>query len=108
MDNAPYLAALVASSCSAKEKDSAERGEMAISGPCKRNRPLSPACGSIAVLMTDSISTPAKPFPIRMSWARDMATRRVDSLPRASDIVALSLNVWSAIACTVASIFLTR
>ncbi len=110
-ESAPYLAAFVASSCSAKASMSAGRAPTATSGPDTRKRPpRPPSCGSTAPRTSADMLAPpvAGPPASRMSWALPMARKRSSRADRAPSRSPAPRSVWAATAWTTARMFFRR
>src|ERR1051325_3197070 len=108
-DSAPYLAALVHSSCSVMARASASCGDRNTDGPeiVKRSR-----CGSrngcSAADTMSATSADCQLALVKTPWALASAASRELNVAIAVDMSAVLRKVWWEIACTVASVFFTR
>jgi hypothetical protein len=98
-ERAPYLLALVISSCSAIVSARATFGATWTGVPSSRRRP--PPFPKKALSARPIISRKSAPFhlcSIRTSWAWASAINRPSNVARAAGATSLARNVWAVIA----------
>jgi len=107
-DSAPYLAAFVASSCTAIATASADFGSNLMSGPLTSNSRFGAMKGDRAFSTMSRRSAPSQFCCVSTSWAPAIESRRDSSAPLTVAGTVFPFRVWAATDCTVASVFFTR
>ena len=107
-DSAPYLAAFVASSCTAMAIASADFGRSVMSGPLTSISRLAAMKGDSAFSTILRRSAPSQFCWVSTSWAPAIESSRDSSASLTVTGTVVPFNVWAAMDWTVASVFLTR